>query len=66
MSSIEMLVSEVQFAEVEVRVLGPAVPKSSCPLFLSYPVSIDVPTLVAPNPLEPSYMENRDLCSRWV
>ena len=63
-SYIEMLVSEVLFAEVEVKVLGPTVPKSPCPLFLSYPVSIDV--LVSPNPLEPSYTENRDLCSSLV
>ena len=33
---------------------------------LFYLVSIDVLTLVSPNPLEPSYTENRDLGSSLV
>lgn len=59
-----MLADEVRFAEVEVKVLGP-VAKSSNSLLPSYPVSIEVPTLVAVNPMEPSSMVNRDLSSRW-
>ena len=55
-----MLADEVRFAEVEVKVLGP-VAKSSNSLLPSYPVSIEVPTLVAVNPMEPSSMVNRDL-----
>ena len=64
-SSTEMLADEVRFAEVEVKVLGPSVAKSSNSLLPSYPVSIEVPTLVAVNPMEPSSMVNRDLSSRW-
>ena len=60
-----MLASEVLYAEVEVMVLGPPVSKSSNPLLPSYPVSIEVPTLVAVDPLGPSSMMNRDLGSRW-
>jgi len=65
-SSIEMLADEVRFAEVEVKVLGPPVAKSSNSLLPSYPVSIEVPTLVAVNPMEPSSMVNRDLSSSLI
>ena len=45
-------------AEVEVKVLGPPESKSPLP---SYPVAIEVPTLVAVNPMEPSVMVHRNL-----
>ena len=61
-----MLADEVRFAEVEVKVLGPPLANSSSNSLLpSYPVSIEVPTLVAVNPMEPSSMVNKDLSSRW-
>jgi len=57
-SSIEQLQEEVLHAEVEVKVLGPPVSKNPLP---SYPVSIDVPTLVADNPMQPSVLVRRNL-----
>jgi len=60
-SSIEQLQSEVLHAEVEVTVLGPPVSSSSNALLPSYPVSIDVPILVAVNPMKPSVMVHRNL-----
>ena len=65
-SSIEQLQSEVLHAEVEVTVLGPHVSSSSNALLPSYPVSIDVPILVAVNPMKPSVMVHRNLGLRWV
>ena len=65
-SSIEQLQSEVLHAEVEVTVLGPPLSMSFNSLLPSYPVSIDVPTLVAVKPMEPSVIVHRNLGLRWV